>query len=318
MEEIGGYFHLELNRICNFSHYGGILLNSGRCSFEYILMQLSVKKIFLPFYTCEVVLEPILRRGIKYEFYGIDSNLEIQGRLKLGDGDYVLYTNYFGIKDHYVKQLANVYKSCLIIDNSQALFAERWMDIPTFYSPRKFVGLPDGGVAYCKKREEIELDFDKSYDRCEHLLSRYDRLASDGYSIFRMNSAKLKDQKMAYMSNLTKALIGNIDFTTVKNIRNSNFLYLHDRLSVSNKFDIGDINSFSCPMVYPYWSDDHTLRDRLIKNKIYVPTYWPNVMQWCTEDQLEYYLAKDIIPLPIDQRYNNKDLENIISIIRLR
>ena len=71
-------------------------------------------------------------------------------------------------------------------------------------------------------------------------------------------------------------------------------------------------------MVYPYWSDDRTLRDRLIKNKIYVSTYWPNVMQWCTEDQLEYYLAKDIIPLPIDQRYNNKDLENIISIIRLR
>ena len=109
MEEIGGYFHLELNRICNFSHYGGILLNSGRCSFEYILMQLSVKKIFLPFYTCEVVLEPILRRGIKYEFYGIDSNLEIQDCLKLGDGDYVLYTNYFGIKDYYVKQLANVF-----------------------------------------------------------------------------------------------------------------------------------------------------------------------------------------------------------------
>ena len=84
MEEIGGYFHLELNRICNFSHYGGILLNSGRCSFEYILTQLSVKKIFLPFYTCEVVLEPILRRGIKYEFYNIDSNLEIRDCLELG------------------------------------------------------------------------------------------------------------------------------------------------------------------------------------------------------------------------------------------
>ena len=69
MMEVGGYFHLELNKICNFSHYDGILLNSGRCSFEYILVQLSVKKVFLPFYTCEVVLEPILRRGIKYEFY---------------------------------------------------------------------------------------------------------------------------------------------------------------------------------------------------------------------------------------------------------
>ena len=39
----------------------------------------------------------------------------------------------------------------LIIDNAQAFFAKPLLGIDTFYSPRKFVGVSDGGILATKK-----------------------------------------------------------------------------------------------------------------------------------------------------------------------
>jgi hypothetical protein len=69
-------------------------------------------------------------------------------------------------------------------------------------------------------------------------------------------------------------------------------------------------------MAYPFWSEDENLRSRLIKNKVFVATYWPNIFEWCNESQLEYLLAKEIVPLPIDQRYGEEDMRRIVDVIK--
>lgn len=56
------------------------------------------------------------------------------------------------------------------------------------------------------------------------------------------------------------------------------------------------------------------LRQRLIANRIYVATYWPNLAK-LNYDTLEECLAKKIIALPIDQRYNKEDMKRIIESI---
>ena len=43
--------------------------------------------------------------------------------------------------------------------------------------------------------------------------------------------------------------------------------------------------------------------------------YWPNVIKGCDPDSLEYKLGKEIIPLPVDQRYGENDMKRIIRII---
>ena len=58
------------------------------------------------------------------------------------------------------------------------------------------------------------------------------------------------------------------------------------------------------------------LKKRLIDNKIFVATYWPNVLEWCKEDDIEYKLCKSIIPIPIDQRYGKEDMNRILEIIQ--
>lgn len=317
LRPIGGYFELELSYNDSFPRKDGLYVNSGRNALELILSGIpTIENIYIPYYTCDVVLEPIKKLNLKHGFYHIDENLELSESIELKDNEYIIYTNYFGIKDCYIERLSKKYKNNLIIDNAQALYA-----FPTakcIYSPRKFVGIPDGGIAYTDNELDIySYEKDCSYDKCEHLLIRHDKGATEGYSSFKENSAKLKNNDVKQMSSLTKHLISSIDFNDIHKKRLDNFNYLHNYLKESNILKIDDYGKFSCAMVYPYYSSDTTLKQRLIENKIFVATYWPNVFEWCKPEDIEYKLANNIIAIPIDQRYGIEDMERILNEIKL-
>jgi hypothetical protein len=69
-------------------------------------------------------------------------------------------------------------------------------------------------------------------------------------------------------------------------------------------------------MVYPYLSSAKGLRERLIENKVFVARYWPNVLDWTTKDDIDYLLAYQMQPLPIDQRYGVEEMNRTISLIK--
>ena len=318
MRAIGGYFSLELPLVQgNYIHEKGIHLNSGRNALEYILRSLpDIRCIWIPYYTCEVVLEPLKKLDIPYHFYSVNEYLELTDEIELGKNEYLLFTNYFGIKDTYIKELASRYRERLIVDNAQAFFAEPIEGVKTVYSPRKFVGIPDGGIAYMENGFDLSgLELDISYNRCSHLLKRLDLGAEAGYTDFRENSCQLMNQPVKRMSNLTWNLLQGIDFDSVKKQRRENFKQLHEALSEINQLYISDIETFACPMVYPFYTSDDTLKKCLIENKIFVATYWPNVLNWCKEGMLEYKLASRVIAIPIDQRYGKENMKKIIKMI---
>lgn len=316
---IGGYFEIEkIGRGGCFPQRDGILLNTGRNALEYILVSIgNVGCVYVPYYTCEVILEPIKKLGISYRFYSIDSNFEICDNLQIKDHECLIYTNYYGVKDEYVRLLAIKFGAKLIVDNAQALFAEAIKDIKTIYSPRKYVGVPDGGIAYCSNGLDISvLSVDDSSDRMSHLYLRKEKGPQAGYADFRNNSRKLVMQPIRRMSAQTESLLNRIDFEEIVIIRRKNFEVLHRMLSDSNKFHIADFDTFRCPMVYPYWTDNDALKQKLIDNQIFVATYWPNVLEWCKPNDLEYDLAVHLLPLPIDQRYDAADMERIVELIK--
>lgn len=316
MKEIGGYFELELENKDGFIHDDGLLVNTGRNALELILCNLPLdSKVYVPKYTCDVVLEPFIKLGITYILYSINKNLELNKDIWLGDNEYLLYTNYFGIKDSYVRELSKRYGDKLIVDNAQALYA-----FPTekcFYSPRKFVGIPDGGIAYTSRHLSLDrYEQDHSYDRCSHLLKRLDVDAGTGYSDFKENANRLRNQPIKRMSRLTRALLSSIDFAKIRTIRVANFVALHSVLKESNQLEISELGELSCPMVYPFMTDDMTLRQKLIDNKIFVATYWPNVIERYNAGSAEYSLANMILPIPLDQRYSDIDIKKIIALLR--
>ena len=316
MKEIGGYFSLDLNQFNNMPHQEGVLLNSCRNALEYILRSIAdVQCVYIPYFTCDTVLEPLEKLSINYQFYTIDEKLELAEEIQLASGEYLIYTNYFGIKDKYVKCLDKIYGNRLIVDNAQSLYAPATAKCA--YSPRKYAGIPDGGIAFTDVHENsFSVEKDVSYDRCLHLLQRIDEGASAGYQEFRTNSKKLKYQPIREMSNLTKALISNIDFEKYRRIRRTNFEILHSQLHSKNLLAIGDLNDFECPLVYPYWvKNGKELKQHLIQHKVFVATYWPNVLEWCDEHTISRNIAENVLPLPIDQRYDADDMQYILNLL---
>jgi len=311
---IGGYFELELRK-GNEYHKNAIALNTGRNALEYILRAKAYTKIYLPHYYCNVLLEPIVKHGVDYEFYQLDAFFSpVFDYSKIGDDEAFLYINYFGLCDSQVSNLAKKVSN-LIVDNAQAFFSKPLKGVNTFYSPRKFFGLPDGGYLYTSKILNLNLERDYSYERCRHLLGRIDRNAEDFFGDYKRNNINLGGQPIKQMSNLTKSLLKSIDYSFNALKRNHNYLYFHNELQSSNQLAIFDDERCS-PMVYPYLIDNGwRKKELLIKNNIYVATYWPNILKSCEKDSFEYNLAENTIFLPTDQRINEKEIESILNIL---
>lgn len=317
-EGIGGYFEMELPDYGGFLHDDGVLLNSGRNALEYVLRSLpDINHLWIPYYTCDVILEPIKKCNITYSFYRIDERLEIRDSIDLRDGDYLLYTNYFGIKDCCVRQLAEKYGTRLIVDNAQAWYADPIPGISTIYSPRKYVGIPDGGIAYCPSGIDIDqFERDNSYERCSHLLKRIDLGPTVGYPDYRANSKSLVNQPIRRMSRLTERILRAIDFDSIKQKRWKNFLYLDVGLRKENLLSFADLSSNKCPMVYPFLGKNPSLKESLINNRVFVATYWPNVSEWTSPLDWEFRLAQELVCLPVDQRYGEAEMNEIIDLIK--
>ena len=315
MDAIGGYFELDV-RIGEHYHNAPLPLNRGRNCFEFIFLARKYTKVYIPYYRCEVMLQPLHRHHIAYEFYHINENLEREEMIQLRNDEAFLYTNYFGLKQSCVESLASIYKKQLIVDNAQAFFAPRTDGIDTFYSPRKFVGVPDGGYLYTDAIIEHDFPMDQSYDRMFHLLLRIEEGAEKGYSFFRKADDSLNDLPIRKMSVLTDRILRNIDYESIKRQRRKNFETLQKKLCSSNRYS-WKLSDDTVPMVYPYYTTDKSLRNHLITNKVFVATYWPNVLEWCSLDFIEYKLTENIIPVPIDQRYGIKEMNKIVEIIKI-
>ena len=303
MREIGGYFGLELEQ--NIPEHGGVLLNSGRHALRYIIRSLGIKKLHVPNYTCPVVWQAVAEEGCEIEFYGLSDGF--MPDREFDKDDFILYNNYFGVMGRKVAEMAAKYPN-LIVDNAQAFYSKH-IGRAGFYSPRKFFGLPDGGIAVFKNIEDdarLALETDVSGGRMAHLVKRLELGAEAGYIDFRAASKAIAELPVRRMSKLTRMLIGNINIHAAAERRRMNFAYLQQHLPTSFPLALADDE---VPMVYPYMTDDRHLRAKLIKQKIYVASYWPEV-QNCGD------LQERLLPLPIDQRYGEEEMKRIVEVVK--
>ena len=299
-KEIGGYFGLECGLAPHF-HQTGIYLNLGRSAIRYVIRALGIRRMHVPRYTCHTVGAALRAEKCEPVFYELDASFLPQPDFPRDD--FVLYNNYFGVSGEHVRAMAERYPN-LIVDNAQAFFSKPKCRA-AIYSPRKFFGLPDGGILVGKDIPGIELPQATSWHDMTHLLKRIDINAQAGYGDFINSDKHMADAPLQRMSKLTQALMGNIDTELAAKRRIANFAYLHEHLPTS--FPLA-LSSDDVPMVYPYITDDPNLRERLIRDKIYVAKYWPGVIN-CES------LAERIVPLPIDQRYDEEDMRRIVEAV---
>lgn len=307
---IGGYFELELPRFPEY-HSKAIALNSGRFCLEYILRCKHYNKIYVPYFTCDSAVEPIIKLGISYEFYHIDKEYHILDDINLKADEALIYTNYWGLQDKYCMKLASKYGKQLILDYTQAFFSQPVDGIDTFYSCRKFFGVPDGGYLYTDKKADFEIGQDESFTRMDSLVKRIDLSPEAGYEDFHCASAEFHQLPIRKMSKFTKRMMQGIDYMSAAKHRCHNYNILQRELG-GKALSQGDI-----PMIFPYEQEyGQTLRKKLISHKVFVAKYWPNVDDWAGVNATETWIANHILPLPIDQRYGKEDMERIIKIVK--
>ena len=297
MTEIGGYFELDPGG-GNTPLPDGVLLNSGRNALRHIVRQLKIKSMWVPEYTCPVVWDALKAEKCELKFYSIGKDM--LPTEKFPHDDFVLYTNYFGCCGKNVDMLAAEYPN-LIVDCAQAYHAKP-KGRASFYSPRKFFGVADGGIAFGVEATTYEQD--DSFARQQHLIARKEKGASAGYPLFQEAEESLVDAPIRAMSVATTAALRRFDEATAIQKRRENFAFLHERLQTAFLFALADDD---VPMVYPYVTDDAALRSRLIDRKIYVAKYWPGL------SVAGNMLAARLVPLPIDQRYDVKAIQTIVD-----
>lgn len=94
------------------------------------------------------------------------------------------------------------------------------------------------------------------------------------------------------------------------------------KISIFLNIEFRDINilklkSVNGAFMYPLLiHNGFRVRKKLQKEKVYIPTLWPNVLEECPENSLEYHYAADILPIPVDQRYGIEDMKYLVEVIR--
>ena len=304
MREIGGYIELD-TYTGEMLHENSIKLNCGRNALAYLLRAKQIKTIWMPKFMCDSCDYVLSSYEVKIHYYSI--GLDFKPHVEQRGDDWLYVVNFYG-------QLSNEYLASLgknvIVDNAQAYFQSPISGIDTLYTCRKFFGVPDGAILYTDKQIEIS-EKDESFERMHFLLGRYERSAQEFYQEYVDNNRTFQEEPIKRMSKLTENLLHGLDYNVIRKKRTENFAYLHERLANSNRLKIIVPDG---AFMYPYYVENgFELRKRLQAEKIFIPTLWPAVLNRCNQNELEYQMARNILPIPVDQRYGIEDMDYIIK-----
>lgn len=302
---IGGYFELELPVGSGSLYPEAIKYQSARSAFYAVLDHCKPKRVWVPYYICDTMLAPLEQLGVETVFYSLNRDFTIAENIELAPSDKLLYVNYFGLCSNYQDELLQRFSpNQVIFDNSQAFFCSPKPCLATLYSPRKFFGVPDGGLLVTRlAMDGPESIDDASIDRSLHLLKRLAGDPEDGYEDYQRAEQSLQDIEPKRMSFLTESLLLSIDYQAIKRARENNFRALHKQLGSKNSLKI-EVEKLSGPMLYPFIPAENAkeLKRDLIQKRCFVATYWSECLTRLDGFDNEKYLVESLVALPCDQR----------------
>lgn len=313
MREIGGYIELDTYQL-PMLHACAIALNCGRNALAYLLRARRVRRLWIPRLICDSVTDVCEREGVPYSFYCVGLNFLPAEEVDLKDDEWLYFVNYYSqFKNETISEYIRRYRR-VIVDNAQSYFQEPLPGVDTIYTCRKYFGVPDGAFLYSDASLEETLPQDESFERMRFLLGRYERTASEFYMEYVANNERFAAEPVKRMSKLTENLLRGIDYARIKAVREENYLHLHRALDSVNGLRLAaQPGTFMYPLLLKNGAE---VRKQLQKEKIYVPSLWPNVCSWCETNETEYAMAEGILPLPIDQRYGVEDMQYLSEAIK--
>lgn len=313
--EIGGYFELEHFQGDIF-HRNAIALNSGRGCFAYLVELRSIVSVWVPDYICKSVLALFKREGVRIKKYPIDCGfLPKYAAFTLADNEWLLLVDYYGqLTSEDINYAAERASGRLIVDESQGFFRGPWPGVDTVYTCRKWFGVSDG--AYLSTGDGLhlgrKLSQDESHGRMNYLLGRFERPASEFFEEAGRNNDFFASEPAKQMSPVTENILRAVDYETVRRKRDANWDLLEAALGADNMLHPHKPDgAFMYPLLIGEGAQ--RIRSDLIKQRIYVPTLWPNIE--ALDGSFAQRFSAEVLPLPVDQRYGEKEMTWMLEVL---
>lgn len=305
-------------------------LANASSAFWLVARALQPGKVWLPSFLCPSVVRAFLEAGVRVEFFPIDKQLKVvddHWLERVVEGDLVVRINYFGFRNSDpVFEAAKARGAWLMDDAAQALLTREIGHDSDFvvYSPRKFVGVPDGGVLVARKpfepREALRpapaewwLEaFSAVLLRREHDQSG---ASGDWFRQFQHSEATAPIGPFS-MSTLSASLLNqSFNFVEIAERRRRNYFHLSEQLREWACFP--ELPDGVVPLGFPIRVKNRDLvREALFQEQIFPPVHWPideTVPRQFTESR---ELSQEIMTLVCDQRYDLSDMERMTDCFR--
>lgn len=334
MRGIGGFFPLQLPEkktsgnvlsLWNIPAQSHLFFSNARSALHHLLMLKAPKTLWLPAYSC-VALTQGVANLVPIRFFPLSPSLSPDCaylRKHVKQGDAILAIDYFGRNPdkEFLRFVAATSQVTFIEDRAQALYPSRatWGDF-ILYSPRKLLGVADGGILVSLKHalpplEQPPID---TADFIAPSLLRYEDAGENNsaqwYAAFKANENAMIVSN-APMSRLSHAILAMTDPKPLIKKRRTNYELLMKGLK-----DITFMPAKNCdfaPFGYPIRVENRKkTAEALHAQGIYAAHHWPELPSDPKEFPAEHRLADQLLTLPVDQRYDSNDMKRIIAVVR--
>jgi hypothetical protein len=314
---IGGYNQLSLPNNDTDLHTNAYKFQSARAALYAYLNTIDIDTIYLPNYICDSVIPAIIALDIKVVFYSINKRLLPVSLPELGVNETnskILVINYFGLLGCDIKMITASNPSLFIIDNSQALFCEHIEETTAIYSPRKFLGIPDGGFLHTTERINMPNEIYDASKKVSHLLLRAAGDVEGGYKCFLEAEQALECFIPKRMSDISEYLISCADINVIKEKRHRNYEFLYDYFKALNLLDL-PLNA-QMPLCYPLkvTYNVESICKEFVDSSIFLPRYWASDYN----GEVGQSMFENTLFLPIDERLADDDVQALSDIIMQR
>lgn len=308
-----------------------LLFVNARSAIDTIVDLLRPPHIWLPSYLCESLVHAACDRlQIQPDFYAIDESLQIADRCwidQIHRGDLVVLVSYFGFPfDVRYAQAAQERGAWVLEDACGGMFRHVCPITADFVvsSPRKFVGVVDGGVL--SFRAGIDLDWPVLQEppaawmqratEAHVARSRFDEGHGerDWFTQFQTVEATQPCGHFS-ISRDSSAELDAIDYAAVATRRRANYRLLLEYLApwAMAKQLPPDVVPLGFPIRVP---DRNALLKRLYAAQIYAPVHWPLCNTVPQEHEASWRLSESLLTVPCDQRIATDRMAEVGEIVR--
>lgn len=315
MKEYGGY--LEWEYYHGRPYYKDTLMfNSGSSAIEYFFKVKGIKTVYLPYYLGSSVTNIAKKMGLNIIYYNIQEDFLPSLSHKMVKNELLFLVNYFNqLTEKNILELSERF-SFILLDNTQAFFKKTIKGVPTVYSCRKYFGIPDGSYLFMEQPDwhlYFSLPEETVLGSLRHLVGRFEQGAQGFYKDFQNHENFVYREGCKRISRFSENLLRSFDYKRIVEARHRNQEILHKVLGDFNQlqFDV-NCNTFMYPFLI---KEGEYLKQELIRRKIYVPTLWKEALDFPELNRFASHLVKDLVLLPIDQRYGEKDMQYISDIV---